>query len=100
MLHDHEYHPLAVVDVVDETADTRSFVLAIPSELTETFHYTAGPVLHVPCRDRRRARRALLLDVELARCRRPAHHDGQAGPGRPHVELDERLARHPATRST
>jgi ferredoxin-NADP reductase len=39
---DHAYHPLAVVDVVDETADTRSFVLAIPPELEETFRYVAG----------------------------------------------------------
>jgi 3-ketosteroid 9alpha-monooxygenase subunit B len=41
-LHDHEYHALTVVDVVDETADTRSFTLAIPPELEETFAYTAG----------------------------------------------------------
>jgi ferredoxin-NADP reductase len=39
---DHEYHPLAVVDVLDETADTRSFVLAVPSALAATFGYTAG----------------------------------------------------------
>ena len=31
-----------MVDVVDETADTRSFVLEIPAELEETFAYTAG----------------------------------------------------------
>jgi 3-ketosteroid 9alpha-monooxygenase subunit B len=42
MLPDHEYHPLTVVDVVDETADTRSFVLDIPSELESTFAYAAG----------------------------------------------------------
>jgi 3-ketosteroid 9alpha-monooxygenase subunit B len=42
MPHDHEYHSLAVVAVVDETADTRSFVLDIPPALTETFHYAAG----------------------------------------------------------
>jgi ferredoxin-NADP reductase len=41
-LHDHEYHALAVVDVIDETDDTRSFVLDIPPELTETFRYAAG----------------------------------------------------------
>lgn len=39
---DSEYHSLAVVDVVDETADARSFVLAIPSALAETFTYSAG----------------------------------------------------------
>jgi 3-ketosteroid 9alpha-monooxygenase subunit B len=42
MLHDHEYHPLAVAEVVAETADTRSFVLDVPPELEETFAYTAG----------------------------------------------------------
>ena len=41
-LHDHEYHSLLVADVVDETADTRSFVLDIPSELSATFAYAAG----------------------------------------------------------
>ena len=42
LLHDHEYHSLTVADVVDETADTRSFVLEIPSGLEEAFAYTAG----------------------------------------------------------
>jgi ferredoxin-NADP reductase len=42
MEHDHEYHSLVVVGVVDETADTRSFVLDIPPALTETFRYAAG----------------------------------------------------------
>jgi 3-ketosteroid 9alpha-monooxygenase subunit B len=42
MLPDHEYHPLAVVAVVDETADTRSFVLGIPPALEATFAYTPG----------------------------------------------------------
>ena len=42
MLPDHTYHALAVVDVVDETADTRSFVLEIPSDLEATFAYRAG----------------------------------------------------------
>jgi 3-ketosteroid 9alpha-monooxygenase subunit B len=39
---DHEYHPLTVAAVVDETADTRSFVLDVPGELAETFRYAAG----------------------------------------------------------
>jgi ferredoxin-NADP reductase len=39
---DHEYHELAVADVIDETADTRSFVLDIPAELQTTFAYQAG----------------------------------------------------------
>jgi ferredoxin-NADP reductase len=42
MQHDHEYHPLVVVDVIDETADTRSFVFDVPAELTDTFRYDAG----------------------------------------------------------
>jgi len=42
MLSDHEYHSLTVVDVVDEAADTRSFVLEIPRALEETFAYIAG----------------------------------------------------------
>jgi len=42
MLRDHEYHPLRVSDVIDETADARSFVLEIPPALTTTFAYAAG----------------------------------------------------------
>jgi ferredoxin-NADP reductase len=42
MLSDPEYHALTVVDVVEETADTRSFVLEIPPALERTFTYVAG----------------------------------------------------------
>jgi 3-ketosteroid 9alpha-monooxygenase subunit B len=42
LLHEHEYHCLTVADVVEETADTRSFVLEIPAALEETFTYAAG----------------------------------------------------------
>lgn len=42
MLPDHEYHSLTVVDVVDETADARTFVLEIPPALAQTFAYAAG----------------------------------------------------------
>lgn len=42
MPHDHEYHVLRLVDVIDETEDTRSFVLDIPPELVDAFRYTAG----------------------------------------------------------
>lgn len=42
MAHEHEYHSLMVTDVVDETADTRSFVLAVPAALSEGFAYRAG----------------------------------------------------------
>ena len=42
MQHEHEYHPLAVIQVVDETPDTRSFVLDVPPALAPTFAYSAG----------------------------------------------------------
>jgi 3-ketosteroid 9alpha-monooxygenase subunit B len=42
MLTDHEYHELQVVGVVDETPDSRSFVLGIPPELEHNFEYAAG----------------------------------------------------------
>jgi 3-ketosteroid 9alpha-monooxygenase subunit B len=42
MQHEHAYHPLAVIEVVDETPDTRSFVLDIPDALASTFAYRAG----------------------------------------------------------
>ena len=42
MLREHGYHPLTVADVIDETADTRSFVLDIPPALEERFAYAAG----------------------------------------------------------
>ena len=42
MLPDHEYHTLDVVDIIDETADTRSFVLGIDPALEPTFAYVAG----------------------------------------------------------
>ena len=37
-----EYHALAVADVVDETADTRSYVLGVPPALEQHFAYAAG----------------------------------------------------------
>jgi 3-ketosteroid 9alpha-monooxygenase subunit B len=39
---DREYHPLEVVEVVNETPDARSFVLDIRPELAATFAYDAG----------------------------------------------------------
>jgi 3-ketosteroid 9alpha-monooxygenase subunit B len=39
---DHEYHPLTVAEVVEETDDTRTFVLDVPDELAATFAYRAG----------------------------------------------------------
>lgn len=42
MPHDHDYHPLAVAGVADETPDTRSFVFDVPADLAATFTYAAG----------------------------------------------------------
>src|SRR5262249_14052047 len=42
LLHEDDYQSLPVVDVVEETADTRSFVLEIPPDLEEKFTYAAG----------------------------------------------------------
>jgi ferredoxin-NADP reductase len=41
-LHEHDYYPLRVAKVIDETADTRSFVLEIPPTLEQLFPYAAG----------------------------------------------------------
>jgi 3-ketosteroid 9alpha-monooxygenase subunit B len=42
VLRRHGFHALAVKAVVDETADTRSFVLDVPDELADTFRYQPG----------------------------------------------------------
>jgi len=42
MPRDPAYHSLAVADVVDETADARSFVLEVPPALEKVFEYAAG----------------------------------------------------------
>jgi ferredoxin-NADP reductase len=42
MAREYGYHPLAVSEVIDETADTRSFVLDIPPALQACFSYAAG----------------------------------------------------------
>jgi 3-ketosteroid 9alpha-monooxygenase subunit B len=39
---EHGFHPLRVKRVVDETHDTRSYVLDVPASLHETFRYRAG----------------------------------------------------------
>jgi ferredoxin-NADP reductase len=39
---DHDYHRLTVAAVVEETADSRSFVLDVPPELATAFAYSAG----------------------------------------------------------
>ena len=40
--HDHGYHALRVIDVVEETADTRTFVLCVPAEMHNVFAYRPG----------------------------------------------------------
>ncbi|HZR80942.1 MAG TPA: ferredoxin--NADP reductase [Candidatus Binatia bacterium] len=42
MPREHDYRSLRVADVVDETADARSFVLEIPPEHADAFAYAAG----------------------------------------------------------
>jgi 3-ketosteroid 9alpha-monooxygenase subunit B len=42
VLRQHGYHQLRVKDVVRETHDASSFVLDVPSDLTETFTYRPG----------------------------------------------------------
>ncbi|MEU6644404.1 ferredoxin--NADP reductase [Saccharomonospora sp. NPDC046836] len=39
---EHGYHALRVKRIVQETGDTRSFVLDVPPALAETFHYRPG----------------------------------------------------------
>jgi 3-ketosteroid 9alpha-monooxygenase subunit B len=39
---DHAFHPLRIARVVEETADSRSFVLEVPLELEQAFAYRAG----------------------------------------------------------
>jgi 3-ketosteroid 9alpha-monooxygenase subunit B len=42
MQREHDCHPLKVADVIEETADTRSFVIEIPATLAQRFAYAAG----------------------------------------------------------
>jgi ferredoxin-NADP reductase len=39
---EHGYHALGVKRVVDETGDTRSYVLDVPADLADVFRYRAG----------------------------------------------------------
>jgi hypothetical protein len=56
---DHDFHPLTVLAVVDETADTRSFVLDVPPALADTFAYAAGQFVTV---------RVAVDGAEVVRC--------------------------------
>jgi 3-ketosteroid 9alpha-monooxygenase subunit B len=42
MSREHDYHPLLVTDIIDETPDTRSIVIEIPPALRQRFAYAAG----------------------------------------------------------
>jgi ferredoxin-NADP reductase len=42
MLTDRDYHPVEIVGVLEETSDTRTFVLGVPPDLAPTFSYMAG----------------------------------------------------------
>ena len=42
MSRDHGFHPLSVARIVQETHDTKSFVLDVPADLQEAFAYEAG----------------------------------------------------------
>lgn len=53
------FHPLRVIDVVDETPDARSFVLEIPPALASDFAYVAGQFC---------AFRAVIGGVPVVRC--------------------------------
>ena len=59
MPRDYGYHRLTVADVIDETADTRSYVLDIPAALAARFAYVAGQFCTF---------RATIGGEEIARC--------------------------------
>lgn len=42
---DGPYHNLSVVEVIEETSDSKSFVFAVPDELVERFSYRSGQFL-------------------------------------------------------
>jgi 3-ketosteroid 9alpha-monooxygenase subunit B len=42
VLREHGYHPLRVKAIVEETADTKSFVVDVPAELQDLFSYRPG----------------------------------------------------------
>ena len=79
-----------VAEVIEETADSRSFVLEIPPQLAETFAYEAGQFCTFRADDRRSRGGAQLLDVELARRGRRLCRHRQARARGPDVELDDR----------
>ena len=73
------FHPLPVAEVVAETADACSLVLAVPPELAGAFAYRPGQFLTVRVPRSDGLGGAVLLAVQLTAHRGPAHDHGQAG---------------------
>jgi 3-ketosteroid 9alpha-monooxygenase subunit B len=46
----HSYHSLSVLDVVEETADTRTFVMDVPESLSDLYRYEPGQFCSVRTR--------------------------------------------------
>ena len=86
----HSYHALTVLDVVEETADTRTYVMDVPESLADLYHYEPGQFCTVRTHIGGERRDALLFDVERSGHRRPPRRHGEARAGRPGVELAPR----------
>ena len=87
---EHGYHAVPVKRVVQETADTRSYVLDVPDDLRDTFRYRSGQFCTFRVHLGDGGAPAQLLHVQRARDRRRAHGHGQAGPGRADLQLVQR----------
>jgi len=59
MVADHQFHPLRVSRIVEETSDSRTFVLDVPDHLSEVFDYSSGQFCTF---------RATIAGSEVARC--------------------------------
>ena len=59
VLREHGFHPLPVTAVVDETPDTKTFVMEVPADLADVFVYEAGQFCNV---------RAEIGGEEVLRC--------------------------------
>ncbi len=86
----HAFHPLRVKQVVQETDDTRSFVLDVPPDLGKTYRYRPGQFCTFRVRIGGDEAVPLLLHVERPGHRlRPGRHR-QAGTGGLGVQLVQR----------
>ncbi len=59
VLREHGFHPLAVKSIMQETPDTKSFVVEVPADLADVFVYEAGQFCNV---------RAAIDGEEVLRC--------------------------------